>query len=413
MNALLSSLLQGVLSAFREIRSQPLRSILSMAGVALAVAALTALLTIVAGLKTMVTQSVIDMGGAGRLMVQPQVESDLQEKQSFSRSAGLRYSDGDSAEAQLPGVEVMNTAGEWEYAAYQGRSTRVFLMGSDRDFLIQDVQAIVLEGAMPAQSAFDGALPVAMVSWTLAKQWDEDARSRGRKLVGSRLDIGHVAFTVAGTYRTKRNAWGRNAVTVAIPWNTYERFFQGTRTNIGALQLRIEDPESTAVVLGSLRTMFLGLHRGAEDFLFQQFDFLANFTAMIGNISLLFLAVAALSLSVGALGIFNTMLAGLNDRIREIGVRKALGSRQLQIAAQFLMESIVLCSIGGLFGLGLGSLPAIFGAQLAKTMSIRPEFTLLPVLSALGLSVAVGVVAGLYPAIHAGRLSPIDALRYE
>ena len=410
---MLSSLLYGFFSAFREIRSQPLRSILSMAGVALAVAALTALLTIVTGLKTMVTQSVVDMGGAGRLMVQPQTESDLQEKQSFSRSAGLRYSDGDSAEAQLPGVSVMNTAGAWEFASYLGQRTRVYLMGSDRDYLIRDVQAIVLDGAMPAQGAFDGAQPVAMVGGTLAQQWDKEARSRGRRLVGSRLDIGLVAFTVACTYRTRRSDWGRNAITVAIPWNTYERFFQGKNTNIGDLQLRIEDPDSTTSVLRSLRTMFLGLHRGAEDFLFQQFDFLANFTAMIGNIALLFYAVAGLSLSVGALGIFNTMLAGLNDRIREIGVRKALGSRQLQIAAQFLMESIVLCSLGGIVGLGLGSLPSIFGAQLEKTLSIRPEFTLLPVLSSLGLSVAVGVLAGLYPAIHAGRLSPIDALRYE
>ena len=413
MIPLLNSIFQGIVSAFREIRSQPLRSILSMAGVALAVAALTALLTIVAGLKTMVAQSVVDMGGAGRLMIQPQFESDLQEKQSFSRSPGLRYADGDSAGIDLPGVEVMNTAGQWEFASYLGQETRIYLMGSDRDYLMQDVQAIVMEGAMPDQGAFDGAQPVAMVSWTLASMWDKAARARGQKLVGSWLDIGNVEFKVAGTYQNHRNAWGRNAVTVAIPWKTFERFFQGKNTNIGTLQLRIEDPDSTTAVLRSLRTLFLGLHRGAQDFLFQQFDFLASFTAMIGNISLLFATVAALSLTIGGLGIFNTMLAGLNDRIREIGVRKALGARQAQIASQFLSESIVLCSLGGIVGLGFGSLPAIFGAQLARSMSIRPEFTLLPILSALGLSVAVGVVAGLYPAIHAGRLSPIDALRFE
>jgi len=414
MMRFLSSLALGFMSALREIRSQPLRSILSMAGVALAVGAVAALLSIVAGLKTMVREVVADMGGAGRVMVQHQEATDPLEGRKFSRSQGLRPSDGDSVAQRLAGeVSVLRTDGQNMRLAYMGTSTRIFLMGCDRDYLIKDVQALIPEGRMPGADEFQRGDAVALVGWTLADQWGDLARNRGQQIVGSRMNIGGVSFEVAGVFKFKRNNWGRNGITVAIPYKAWQRFFQGGSAKMNALQLRVEDPEKVPEALAKLRTVFLGLHRGAEDFLFQQFDFLANMTTMIGNISMLFGVVAALSLAVGALGIFNTMLAGLNDRIREIGVRKALGARPFQIAVQFLAESVVLCTIGGLGGLVVGCLPSVFGDQLDKAISVRPEFTIMPVLGAMGLAIAVGVAAGLWPAIRAAKLDAVDALRYE
>jgi putative ABC transport system permease protein len=414
LNRFLSSLALGFMSALREIRSQPLRSILSMAGVALAVGAVAALLSIVAGLKTMVRETVADMGGAGRVMVQQQSPTDPLEGRKYSRSPGLVPSDGDSIARRLAGdVSVLRTDGQNATVDYQGVSTRIYLMGCDRDYLTRDVQAIIPQGRMPDADEFSRGDAVALVGWTLAEQWGALAKARGGEIVGSRLSIGGVSFEVVGTFQFKRNNWGRNGRTVAIPYQAWTRFYQGGAAQIGAVQVRIEDPEKVEEGLAKLRTVLLGLHRGAEDFLFQQFDFLANMTTMISNISLLFGVVAALSLAVGALGIFNTMLAGLNDRIREIGVRKALGARPFQIAVQFLAESVVLCLIGGLGGLALGSLPSLFGDWLQKAVSVRPEFTLMPVLGAMGLAIAIGVVAGLWPAIRAAKLDAVDALRYE
>ena len=414
MMRFLSSLALGFMSALREIRSQPLRSILSMAGVALAVGAVAALLSIVAGLKTMVRETVADMGGAGRVMVQPQEAMDPMEGRKFSRSQGLRPSDADSVARRLAGdVSVLRTAGQGMRVEFMGTSTRIYLMGCDREYLTRDVQALIPEGRMPDPGEFQRGDPVALVGWTLAEQWGQLARGRGMEIVGSRMNIGGVSFEVVGAFKFKRNNWGRNGTTVAIPWEAWNRFFQSGSAKLGTLQLRIEDPEKAEEGIARLRSVFLGLHRGAEDILFQQFDFLANMTTMMSNISLLFGIVAALSLSVGALGIFNTMLAGLNDRIREIGVRKALGARPFQIAVQFLAESVVLCTFGGLGGLLLGSLPSFFGDVLQKAVSVRPEFTLLPVLGAMGLAIAVGVAAGLWPAIRAAKLAAVDALRYE
>jgi len=107
------------------------------------------------------------------------------------------------------------------------------------------------------------------------------------------------------------------------------------------------------------------------------------------------------------------MLAGLNERIREIGVRKALGARPFQIGVQFLVESVALCTLGGLAGMGLGAIPSLFGEELYELISVKPQFTMAPVVGAMALSVAVGVVAGLWPALRAAKLSAVEALRYE
>lgn len=414
MNGFFASVLLGVVSAFREIRSQPLRAVLSMTGVALAVAALAALLSFVAGLQAVVKESVTDMGGLGRVGVQTQEPADAMESRSFSRSPGLRSSDGDTIESVLaPEVSQLRTAGKWQGISFLGERTRAYLMGCDRDYLVKDVQAIVDEGSMPSVADFESGAQVALVAGNLADQWREKAATKGADLVGSRVAIGGVMFDVVGTFRYRRSAWGRNAVTVAIPWKTWQHHFQGSQGAVSALQLRLEEPDSIPQGIARLKTVLLGEHRGAEDFTFQQFDFLEKFSSMIGNISLLLGIVAGLSLSVGALGIFNTMLAGLNERIREIGVRKALGARPFQIGVQFLAESVALCTMGGLAGMGIGAVPSIFGKELKDLISVKPEFTLAPVVGALSLSVAVGVLAGLWPALRAARLSAVEALRYE
>jgi len=414
MNRILSSLGLGVVTAFDEIRAQPLRSGLSIAGVALAVGALSALLSIIAGLQGMVRDSVAEMGGAGRMSVRSSKPVDALEAAAFSRSPGLRESDGQLLRDSTHGaVTVLKTQGDWAQAAVLGGNERIYLMGCDRDYLVKDVGAEITEGRMPDAGEYERGASVAIVGWNLATSWGEKATSRGRSLVGSSITVQGVPYEVVGTFKFKRNNWGRNGRTVAIPWNAYRQRHVGTTGELDELPLRVEVPESSTVVQAKLEELLTGAHRGAKDYSFQLFEFLGEITRMIGNISMLLGVVAALSLSVGALGIFNTMLAGFHDRIREIGVRKALGARRFQILAQFLSEAVVLSSLGGLAGLGIGCLPAVFGDQLDKAVSIRPVMDLSGMLQAFSISVLVGVLAGLWPAIRAAKLDAVEALRYE
>lgn len=411
---ILSSLGLGVQAAFREIRGQPLRSGLSIAGVAMAVGALSAILSLIGGLRDMVRESVADMGGAGRMMLRETDPDDALQARAFSRSPGLQSSDGamlgDSSDRR---VVALRTAGSNTRASFLGKSERIFLMGCDRDYLLKDVSAIVYQGQMPSEEEWRSGRRVAVVGWTLAERWGEAAAARGKEVVGSEIVVDGIPYTIAGTFRFKRNNWGRNGITVAIPHSAWSGSHQRPFSSMGALQLRVENPESTEVLLPRLQEWMLGAHRGAEDFTVETFTFLAEITRMVGNVSVLLGVVAVLSLSVGALGIFNTMLAGYHDRVREIGVRKALGARRAQIFAQFLVESVVLSSLGGGVGLTLGLLPPLFGDALFEAFAIRPVFDLSGALQAFGISVAVGVLAGLWPAVRAAKLDPVDALRYE
>lgn len=414
MNRILSSLGLGAATAFDEIRAQPLRSGLSIAGVALAVGALSALLSIIAGLQGMVRDSVAEMGGAGRMSVRSSKPADALEAAAFSRSPGLRETDGQLLRDSTHGaVTVLKTQGDWAQASVLGGNERIYLMGCDRDYLVKDVGAEITQGRMPDEGEYERGASVAIVGWNLATSWGEKASSRGMGLVGSSIVVQGVPYEVVGTFKFKRNNWGRNGRTVAIPWNAYRQRHVGTTGELDELPLRVEVPESSTVVQAKLEELLTGAHRGAKDYSFQLFEFLGEITRMIGNISMLLGVVAALSLSVGALGIFNTMLAGFHDRIREIGVRKALGARRFQILAQFLSEAVVLSSLGGLAGLGIGCLPAAFGDQLEKAVSIRPVMDLSGMLQAFSISVLVGVLAGLWPAIRAARLDAVEALRYE
>lgn len=414
MRRFLSSVVLGTQAAFGEIRAQPLRSGLSIAGVAMAVGALAAILSFVVGLRNMMNEAIADMGGAGRMTIRTTDPDDALESREFSRSPGLRTSDGAMLADSTGGrVIPLRTAGAHAEGSFLGQSERVYLMGCDRDYLLKDVSAVVQEGAMPDSATWARGGSVALVGWNLASRWKEKASARGREVVGSQIVVQGIPYTIVGTFRFKRNNWGRNGITVAIPYSAWTDRHQKPFGTVSSLQMRFENPESTSVLQPRLQEWLKAAHRGVEDVSLDLFQFLSEISRMMENIAMMLSVVAVLSLSVGGLGIFNTMLAGYHDRVREIGVRKALGARRAQVFVEFLVESVVLSSLGGLLGLTLGMLPPLFGDLLSDAFGIRPVFDLAGALQAFSVSVLVGVAAGLWPAIRASRLDPVDALRYE
>jgi len=121
-------------------------------------------------------------------------------------------------------------------------------------------------------------------------------------------------------------------------------------------------------------------------------------------------AIAGISLLVGGIGIMNIMLASVTERTREIGIRRAIGAKQRQIVAQFLIETVVLSFSGGLIGIGLGLLIPWIITQVVKMPTVVSLYSLT---LSLGISVSVGIIFGIYPAMRAARLDPIEALRHE
>jgi putative ABC transport system permease protein len=168
----------------------------------------------------------------------------------------------------------------------------------------------------------------------------------------------------------------------------------------------------TEQIKATLRDRHNISYRDEDDFsVYSQADFLAAFGSIIGAVTVFLSSIAGISLVVGGIGIMNIMLVTVTERTREIGLRKAIGAKRRDILFQFLIEAMTLSLLGGSIGIALGTSGALAIGQLVENFT--PTVALGSVLLAAGFSLAVGLFFGLYPALRAARLNPIDALRYE
>jgi putative ABC transport system permease protein len=148
----------------------------------------------------------------------------------------------------------------------------------------------------------------------------------------------------------------------------------------------------------------------ADFSIFSQNDILSTASSVTGTFTALLSGIAAISLIVGGIGIMNIMLVTVTERTREIGLRKALGAKKKNIIAQFLIESIILTFVGGIIGMGIGILASFI---ISKVISLPFTISLGSIALAIGVSGAIGILFGWYPAQKAANLQPIEALRYE
>jgi putative ABC transport system permease protein len=201
---------------------------------------------------------------------------------------------------------------------------------------------------------------------------------------------------------------------VFIPITTAQQYFSGDKyvSNIGVSAV---SADTTTQVQADITTMLLDRHHitdaTAADFsTLNQADIIATASSITSTFTILLAAVAGISLLVGGIGIMNMMLTTVTERTREIGLRKAIGTKRKDINKQFLIEATMLTLIGGVIGVALG-----WGISFAiSTLGIiQTKVSLSSVLLAFGVSALIGIVFGYYPAKRASRLNPIDALRYE
>ena len=191
--------------------------------------------------------------------------------------------------------------------------------------------------------------------------------------------------------------------------------FRGS-TNINVINLKISDLSQSDAVTQQVGEILRERHRVIQDdFTVQsQQDVLSAATAVTDTLTLFLGGVAAISLIVGGIGIMNIMLVSVTERTREIGIRKAVGAKRRDILMQFLTEATVLSVLGGIIGILLGwGIASLMGGFQFGTTQVKPVVDLSAVLLAVVFSVAVGLFFGIYPAVRAGSLRPIEALRYE
>ena len=210
-------------------------------------------------------------------------------------------------------------------------------------------------------------------------------------------------------YGRNNAVWYKN-MKVAIPFTTFQMLFKSDDI-IDSYEMRMKNSENLAEQISLMKASLLKAHRGVEDFEIKPWaEHFEEANNQIHIMRIVFLSIAIIALIVGGIGVMNVVLASISERIREIGVRKSMGARNVDIFVQFLIETIILALFGGFLGVGLGFLA---GGIIGKFAGLRIFVGIDSVFLALVVSCSTGILAGFYPSLKASRLNPIEALRYE
>ena len=234
-------------------------------------------------------------------------------------------------------------------------------------------------------------------------------------VVGQKIRIAGSEYNIIGITVSKGGSGFSNSDDVVyIPYTTAQRYLSGNKY-LSEIDVSAQSSDASAQVQADVTTLLLARHNITDptkaDFnTLNQADIVATASSVLGTFTTLLAAIAGISLLVGGIGIMNMMLTTVTERTREIGLRKAIGAKRRDINKQFLIEAVTLTFTGGIIGVLLG-----WGISLALSLLgiLQAQVSLSSILLAFGVSALIGIVFGYYPAQHASKLNPIDALRYE
>lgn len=415
--------LVGIKTGMIEINSHKLRSILSSLGVLFGVFVMVAMLSLMGGLNSYLKNQMGEW--IGTIFIWENREPPEEKVAEFSRSPGLRFSDGLYLERETASVEkvfkFINRREEFEIG---GEKTRASLRGVDSNTLAKDFTSsrkmIITMGRGFEPTDYRNGSKTCLISQYIADKIIKSLTKSGKdssELIGSSLRLYHQSFRIIGVYGPEEGEIRRWHLrrNIYIPLPTMQKYVTGYDPNPGYLWMNVKDPMKMNEQLDAILSALLYRHRGVEDFEYRKPDHLNEFIDMMNNVGRIMGVIALISLLAGGLGIMNVMLSSVSERVREIGVRKALGAGNLQIFVQFIAETTTLCCLGGVLGAMSGSIILFFGDAIQKSTDgvLKPQLMPQHIILVSIVIIFMGIVFGLYPALKAVRMNPIDALRYE
>ncbi len=404
---------ESAMIALSAIWAAKLRSFMTVLGNIVAVTSIIAVVSLIQGLNASVTKAILDQAGAGSFLVEqfPITRSDEEfdkvrsnPRITLADMRTLRRQSGDQITA------VMADSSSRGRVTYRDKSLdSMQVQGVTADYV--NFSSFDAErGRLMSPTEVDSARPVTVVGWQVAD-----------RLFGSDVDpldkviqIEGVHFRIVGVSEKRGSLLGQTQDEfVVIPLRQFQMIFGSRRS----LELQVK-PRDVARIQAAMDEAAIALRAGRrlkpkqpDNFgLFTSDTILDLFHSATNGIFAVLVGVVGLSLVVGGIVIMNIMLMVVTERTREIGLRKALGARRSDIMSQILTESVVLSIFGGVVGTGLGALIAIV---ISSFTPIPAAIEAWSVALGIGITAAVGLFFGLYPAMRAARLDPIEALRRE
>ena len=396
-----------ILLALREIRRNILRSFLTVLGIVIGVAAVITMVTIGGGATVQVQQQIASMG-SNLLMMSPG------KRLGPGQATGnipFKENDADAIAREISSVAaVAPVSSQSIMAIFGNQNWTTQVTGTDNQYLKVTNRSIGA-GRQFSDSELRSGAAVCIIGETVRKKL-----FGGQGALGEKIRLQKLSCDVIGLLEGKgQSTMGMDQDDiVVIPLSTFHRRISGNQ-DVGLIQISVQQGASTEKAQSDIgRLMRERRHLSAsDDDNFNVMDMKEITKMLTGTTQLLtalLSAVAAVSLLVGGIGIMNIMLVSVTERTREIGVRLAIGALENDVLTQFLVEAVVLSSLGGLVGIALATAASFVVARLMQVPYIfNPGINLLSFL----FSAAIGVIFGFFPARRAARLDPIDALRHE
>ena len=401
-----------ILESASTLTLNKLRTGLATLGIIIGIGSVIALVSLGQGSQKSI-QNQIQSLGSNLLTVMPGAQRSGSVRSAGGSSTTLTYEDAKaiSTSTQITAVKTVSPELSRRGQLVAGRNnTNTQIIGTTPAYA--DVRKITLSvGQFISDTDVNSMTKVAVIGPQVAT----DLFGEGSTPLGSTFRLNNQSFLIIGITVSKGGTGFQNQDDlIYIPITTAQKVIFGT-DYLSSISIEAKSEKLMREAQDEVGYLLLSRHHFSDpseaDFsIMSQADILSTASSITGTFTTLLSGIAAISLIVGGIGIMNIMLVTVTERTREIGLRKALGAKKKTITSQFLIESIILTSMGGIIGMGLGIAASFI---IASFMSLPFAISLTSIALAIGVSGSLGIVFGYYPARRAANLQPIEALRFE